>query len=97
MTETIEELLKGYIRHKYSCDMGEYNSICEPDCKGCTCGLAQALALSREKCVCNWEWDGKHKAWVTPHRKVGTVNLKCYTFKGDDCPTCSKRIEETPQ
>ena len=88
MTETIEELLEKY------CEWCEgQGGECQAHLDGCN--VFEAIALSREKCV--WEWDGKHKAWVTPHRKVGTVNLKCYTFKGDDCPTCSKRIEETPQ
>lgn len=54
--------------------------------------IDQAIAKMEEKC--KWEWVEEHKAWVTPHRKIGTVNLKCYTFKGDDCPTCSKPIEE---
>ena len=40
--ERIKKLKEGgYIRHKYSCLMGEYNPFLTG--KGCSCGLAKAL------------------------------------------------------
>lgn len=42
LRERIKKLKEGgYIRHKYSCLMGEYNSFLTG--KGCSCGLAKAL------------------------------------------------------
>ena len=37
----LQKLKQGYIRHKESCHMGQYNSILIG--KGCTCGLSDIL------------------------------------------------------
>ena len=94
---SVRLLLKGYIRHKYSCDMGEDNSI--PDCKGCTCGLSEALsALAQE---CEWSKDDDDFEIDVWHSDCGVAWE--FTEGGPKenhyiyCHGCGKRIKEVEE
>ena len=41
--EKLKSIIDKFVRHKYGCFVGEYNSITTGEMKGCDCGLSQPL------------------------------------------------------